>query len=39
MPEMSDYWGGAFAPYLSLIGIPALSILCLYIARSYVTKL
>lgn len=39
MPEMSDYWGFAFAPYLSIIGIPVLSLLCLYIARSYVTKL
>ncbi|MET3322269.1 UNVERIFIED_ORG: hypothetical protein ABIC97_005405 [Peribacillus simplex] len=38
MLEMSEFWGFAFAPYLSIIGIPALSLLCLYIARSYVIK-
>ena len=39
MPEMSEFWGFAFAPCLSIIGIPVLSLLCLCIARTYVTKL
>ncbi len=39
MPEMSEYWGFIAAPYLSMIVFPILVALCLYMARSYVTKL
>lgn len=39
MLEMSEFWGFAAAPYLSIIGITVMSSICLAIARLYVTKI
>lgn len=39
MPEMSEFWGFGLAPYISVIGITALALYCLFTARTYVKKL
>lgn len=37
--EMNEFWGFASAPYVAIIGIAVLSIICLIVARLYVTKI
>lgn len=39
MLEVSDFWGFSLAPYISIIGITVLALLCLFIARTYVKNL
>lgn len=38
MLEANEFWGFAFAPYAAIIGITVISIICLVMARLFVTK-
>ncbi|SMQ86694.1 hypothetical protein SAMN05444673_6694 [Bacillus sp. OV166] len=39
MLEMNEFWGFAAAPYVAIIGITVISIICLVTARLFVTKI
>lgn len=39
MLEMNGFWGFAAAPYVAIIGITVISIICLVTARLFVTKI